>query len=116
LAHASQPIPVIHLIGIEPFAVVSDNELQMPVLDVKGDIDPAASCVASCVVDSLFENQKHLSPHVGADFPVLKTGRPLKTEFHFTPAKDIARKPPHAIGKIAQMIPLGVNGPDNVIH
>src|SRR6185503_11273208 len=68
------------------------------------------------VIDRFLENEKDFAPDVCAEHYVGFVQRRAKIEIDVPRSQDVSRKAPHALFQIAEMILLGVDGPDDVAH
>src|SRR4030095_7394529 len=101
---------------IKPAAIVLDQQNQQVALHAKIEIDVRTSRVAHDVVNTLFENQKDLTPHIGAEIQFAAYVWRLKLKVNTARSQHIAGKATHSLRQVGQAIFMGIDGPNDITH
>src|ERR1035438_9247948 len=112
--HVIQPVPAARLRQIQSTAIIVNPQYYRISLESQPGFSLGAIRVASDIVDALLENQEDMPALVDAEAQAAIRG--AEPELYIAGREHVAGKPPHALHQILQMIPAGIDGPDQIAH
>ena len=116
LVHALQTVSLAGTRRIETNTVIRNSERKKCPVGVEIYLNSRTLGMSRGVVDSFFENQQEITPHIHAELQMAIRGGCIELQINVPQRKNLVRMLAHLPREISQTISFRVNGPNDVAH
>src|SRR5262249_32063415 len=114
--HARESVTVVGLLNIEALSVVGESQDNGMVLNEEINLHAGTFGMPDDVVAALFKDEENLAAHIGVEFHGTLRVTGIKAQLDLVGGEKVAGKAPHAMGQVAEVVPVGIDRPYNVAH